>query len=209
MPSTHDEIQAKSTELDSLLTEAHIHIRAFVKSTAQAIREQALPIAKAIGKSQPAPSTRLGNDGLKALAAEVAQYAATAESISEKCINNQKTAWYSLTRKDKGRHQHHPKVSLHVSGSPVGAELVSNQVLDCLVPLGDILHRKGFSTTYENYFDAPHAVVWQLFKWSEDMVKTLKRYAEADKKIHAVLQEVDALNKKKLQDEAAKLWDSV
>ena len=212
MPTTQEEIQAKTTELDALLTEADSHIRAFIQATAQAIREQALPIAKAIGKAQPAASTRLGNDGLKAFVAEVAQYAAAAQSISEKCIYK-KTAWYSLAWKDRVRYQHHSRGSGHFSGVPVNGDRVSNHILDALIPLGEILQKKGFSTSGDRYeidtYDIPHVGIWRHFKWSEDMKTNLKRYQETDNKIHTVQREIDTLNEKKLKDEAANLWDSV
>lgn len=206
-------IETKRGELQKAAESADAIAKSFLGATAASFRDQALPIAKAIGGRQQDASLKLGKDGIESLVAKIKEFASKAEEIVFKRVYN-RNAWYHL-RVLNGIASSSDKYSggrpfVTIRGVPHGANDLAVQIIECFDGLAVILREAGFNPDLSSRSNdmTPHALISDQYKWSDEMKALYEKYNQAHGRLRGVEDELRQLESKKKQSDASLLWDS-
>jgi len=199
--------------MNSLAQAAEAVALAFTESTCVQISTLALLIAKRVGKTQSEATLKLGEGGFNNLIHEIKIWIS---QLPETCIAKiyKADVWphrCELSREEADQ----SSLSIHIPGTPTGAESLTWAIYQVLSELGELLTRYGFNTndigTLYDHEKMPHLGILLRFPWSNEMKTLFTAYGEdidAIQKISATMPVPQATHEE-LRERASSLWDAV
>ena len=197
--------------MNSLAQAAEAVALAFTESACVQISTLALLIAKRIGRAQPDETIRLGDEGFNRLIHEIKIWIS---QLPVRCMEKiyKGGVWphrFPLMRDEPEKQT----FSIHVPGTPTGAEALSGAIYEVLCELGDLLARHGFDThDIGSLYDRktlPHLGVLLRFPWSSEMRTLFIAYGEDLDAIRALGVETAQEDAQALRKRATSMWDAV
>lgn len=201
----------RKIEMKSLDQAAEAVALAFTESTCVQISTLALLIAKRIGKTQTDATLKLGEEGFNQLIHEIKIWTSQLPTICMAKIYNANVWPHRCCNSNKEKDQ--SSLSIHIPGTPTGAESLTWAIYQVLCELGELLVRHGFKTndigTLYDHEKMPHLGILLRFPWSNEMKALFTAYGEDLEAIQKISVPASRENNEELRDRASSLWDAV
>jgi hypothetical protein len=213
MDSYSKEIERVRSEIEAKRKKADTLVDQFVAAATKMLTEQAVDVAKNVGKSSPDISATLGPEGVNAILVKVEEFKSKAPDYCKEVLGKD-SVW-----------EHRRPTDCYSSGYQTIAipknltrfSDLAMPVCDCTTMYGEIFHKAGFRTgkgESSSYYGRElrtirHPRIASMFTWTPEMLALAASYYDLAQELRELRRKHSELERQKIQQQSDNLWDAV